>query len=102
MQPQKYRSKLVTIEAMQLTRNVKERADIIAWIGEGGIEDKDSFDPVNLHIRNEHGIVVAEPGDWVIKGSRGEFYPCKDYTFVEKYEVLQPNPSTPAGANARK
>lgn len=84
-QPQRYRSRPVTIEAMQLS--TASRKDVIAWVGEANLEDK-SWDPVNLHIRNEHGLVVAELGDWIIKGSRGEFYPCKDSTFREKYELL--------------
>lgn len=91
MQPQKYRSKPVIVEAVQLTRNIKERDEIITWVGEGNLEDKKEWDPINLHIKNEHGVVVAEPSDWIIKGSRGEFYPCKNSTFVEKYEAaIQP------------
>jgi hypothetical protein len=82
--PQKYRGKPVLIDAMRLQAST--RADIIAWLGDQWL-DREQFDPVNLHIKNEHGVVIAEVGDWIIKGSRGEFYPCKHATFNEKYEV---------------
>ena len=28
----------------------------------------------------------ASPGDWIIKGIKGEFYPCKPGIFAEIYE----------------
>lgn len=28
----------------------------------------------------------AEPGDWIIRGVQGEFYPCKPDIFAETYE----------------
>lgn len=82
----KYVARPVTIEAIQLTKN--NRKELLAFIGEGGYEEK-SYDPVNIHIRAEHGIVVLEVGDWLIKGSRGEFYPCRDSTFTEKYQLAE-------------
>ena len=34
------------------------------------------------------GMVKAEPGDWIIKGVKGEFYPCKPDIFEETYEEV--------------
>ena len=80
----RYRARPVVIEAVQLTRdNVREIKELL---GKHNYTEK-PWDPVNIYIHNEHGDVVAEPGDWVIKGSRGEFSPCKDVTFREKYEA---------------
>lgn len=31
------------------------------------------------------GEMVAEPGHWIIRGTEGEFYPCKDSVFQRKY-----------------
>jgi hypothetical protein len=28
----------------------------------------------------------AEPGDWIIRGVQGEFYPCKPDIFIATYE----------------
>jgi hypothetical protein len=31
--------------------------------------------------------VTASPGDWIIKGVKGEFYPCKPDIFELTYEI---------------
>jgi len=36
----------------------------------------------------EGGHIVC-PGDWIIKGIRGEFYPCKDDIFYATYEEVK-------------
>lgn len=35
----------------------------------------------------EGGHIVC-PGDWIIKGVRGEFYPCKPDVFEKSYEPV--------------
>jgi len=35
----------------------------------------------------EGGHIVC-PGDWIIKGVHGEFYPCKPDIFLETYEKV--------------
>lgn len=32
------------------------------------------------------GQMIARPGDWIIKGVKGEFYPCKPEIFAASYE----------------
>lgn len=34
------------------------------------------------------GTMVAEPGDWIITGVKGERYPCKDDIFRATYEAV--------------
>jgi hypothetical protein len=34
------------------------------------------------------GDMTASPGDWIIKGVKGEFYPCKPDIFEATYEPL--------------
>lgn len=34
------------------------------------------------------GIMVAEPGDWIITGIKGERYPCKPGIFEATYESV--------------
>ena len=36
-----------------------------------------------------HGKVVACPGDWIIKGAGGDFWPCKSDIFKETYELRE-------------
>ncbi len=41
-----------------------------------------------LNIRTLEGIMVTNPGDYVIRGVRDELYPCKKDIFEETYEVV--------------
>jgi hypothetical protein len=43
---------------------------------------------VNL-IGGRHGDVHASPGDWIIRGVQGEFYPCKPDIFAATYEPVK-------------
>lgn len=40
-------------------------------------------------INTLEGTMVAEKGDWVIKGIKGEFYPCKPDIFEATYEPVE-------------
>ena len=33
--------------------------------------------------------MIAEKGDWIIKGVKGEFYPCKPDIFEKTYEEVK-------------
>ena len=35
-----------------------------------------------LYIQTDRGDVVAEPGDWIVHGLVGEFYPCTPEAFT--------------------
>ena len=35
------------------------------------------------------GVTEASPGDWIIKGTQGEFYPCKPEVFDETYKMVE-------------
>jgi hypothetical protein len=39
-----------------------------------------------LFIPTLEGTMTASPGDWIIKGVKGEFYPCKPDIFEATYE----------------
>lgn len=41
-----------------------------------------------IYIRTLEGIMAAQPGDWIIKGIHGEFYPCKPAIFNESYREV--------------
>lgn len=43
-----------------------------------------------LIILTLEGEMVARYGDWIIKGTEGEFYPCKDSVFQRKYRPAAP------------
>lgn len=79
-----YRKKPVVIEAFQ---NVVGMAATIAdFLGRGG-EGKDwLYENPDFRIVTLEGEMVASRGDWIIKGVRGEFYPCKPDIFEATYE----------------
>jgi hypothetical protein len=39
-----------------------------------------------LHIGTLEGTMIADPGDWIIRGVKGELYPCKPDIFAATYE----------------
>ena len=41
-----------------------------------------------LPIETLEGVMVAEPGDWIITGVQGERYPCKPDIFELTYEPV--------------
>ena len=77
-----YISKPVQIEAVQWTG---ENTDEIKQFATS--DENVSFQGGNtLFVNTNHGLTVAEVGDYIIKSSKGEFYPCKPDVFAEKYE----------------
>ena len=34
------------------------------------------------------GVLTADPGDWIVKGSEGEVYPVKADIFAASYEAV--------------
>jgi hypothetical protein len=41
-----------------------------------------------LRIETLEGIMQANPGDYIIRGIKGEFYPCKAEIFEATYEKI--------------
>lgn len=87
----KYRKKPVVIEAMQLNRNF---AEVIAkWIGRENIDGMGigefAEDACYISIKTLEGSMMADEGDFVIKGVNGEFYPCKPDIFARTYEKVE-------------
>lgn len=39
-------------------------------------------------IKTLEGTMVANVGDWIIRGVKGEFYPCKPDIFEATYEAV--------------
>ena len=44
-----------------------------------------------MEIHTLEGTMVANPGDWIITGVKGETYPCKDDIFRATYEPCGPD-----------
>jgi hypothetical protein len=76
----KFRKKPVVIEAVQ-------------WTGDNSMEMQEFLGehwenpyPDVLAIHTLEGYHQAQKGDWIIKGVKGEFYPCKPDIFEQTYE----------------
>ena len=80
----KYRKKPVVIEAIQYTKD--NIHDILAFVG----NDKMYYNPKDneFYIRTLEGDHRLSVNDWVIKGIKGEFYPCKPDVFEKTYEPV--------------
>ena len=99
--PKQFRKKPVTIEAVALTRNNVH--DVAAWCGGRVIEEGKASDPSDVYLALDiptlEGVMRGETmdssgryphGDWIIKGARGEFYPCAPGIFAATYEAVTP------------
>ena len=86
----KYRKRPVVVEAFQFTDD-----EIETLIGLQEFMDRDvrvSYkNPENpvLKIETLEGVMDASIGDYIIKGVRGEFYPCKPDIFKATYEEAE-------------
>jgi hypothetical protein len=80
----KYRKKPVVIEAWRLPMDDAETRvfDIDANI----IFKRENGIIVEAIISTLEGTLVASNGDWIIRGVKGELYPCRDDIFKMTYE----------------
>jgi len=85
----KYRKKPVVIDAMQFTDNASGM-DIALWVttSDPETEVRWNSDGSCLLIPTFEGIMRADSGDWIIRGVKGEFYPCKPDIFEATYEEV--------------
>jgi len=80
----KYRKKPVEIEAIRWTgSNISE---VKRFMNNAVM----AFNEQNLKIsiKTLEGVITASPYDYIIKGVKGEFYPCKPDIFEETYEEV--------------
>jgi len=87
------------IDAFQLPPRGDDHMDaFLEWCAEVGFDDYTSERDESLAIHTLEGVMLTQPGDWIIKGVKGEFYPCKPDIFAATYEpadceVTTENPS---------
>ena len=96
----RYRKRPVEVDAVQLTWGTwSEICEFVpkpwfvrgCYLDDAGkeTEDKNVTRRVGLILRTlESQEFLAQEGDWIIKGVKGEFYPCKPDIFVATYEPV--------------
>ena len=96
-----YTKKQVTIEAVLWDGN--HISEVTPWISEA-LRIYDMYTPGALmrvgdmiYISTLEGVMKASPGDYIIRGLKGELYPCKPNIFNLSYDptpIPQINAST--------
>ena len=84
----------VTIEAFRWTGDADQMEDPI-WILDATKAGLVFFLDGHLHIKTLEGVHIANPGDWIIRGIKGELYPCKPDIFEATYDSAVPAPEQP-------
>ena len=86
-----YRKKPVVIEAFLW--NGKSIEELDTFMGEQKHdytnEPKGRNGGYLVNIKTLEGIMTANIGDYIIKGVKGEFYPCKPDIFQATYEEVK-------------
>ena len=90
MTVRRFRKRPVEIEAIQLDQ--MNASAVAKWCG----GDENNFDTLDdgiaiwtgVTIPTLEGTMTCSPGDWVIRGVAGEFYPCKPDIFDATYEAV--------------
>jgi len=80
----KYRKKPVVIEAQKFT--LDNAREVSKWC-DGTLLDFSPHRPF-IEIPTDEGIMKASLGDFIIRGIKGEFYPCKPDIFEATYEPV--------------
>ena len=117
--PTRFRKRPVVIEVMRLVGDATSWHAVYQWIKRntlGSFEPMDviegrkpypasgvSIDPRDgrIIISTLEGLHWADPGDFIIRGVKGEFYPCKPDIFEATYEVESRPTSSPPTASSR-
>lgn len=74
----KYRKKPVVVDAWLF--DTEKLFGMPDWINADGLAGE------SLYIDTLEGVMEAQPGDWIIRGVKGEVYPCKPDIFAATYE----------------
>lgn len=93
--PRTFRKKPVTIDAIQWDGTEESTAAVLEFLGNRVDPDTDEFKvyaessaKTGLPIETLEGVMRAQPGDYIIRGVNGEYYPCKPDIFGKTYDVV--------------
>lgn len=86
----KFRKKPVVIDAIQFDPGSEHKTKLPhPVVATGGIgADNYNYDGFEFFIETLEGPMRVTPGDWIICGIKGEYYPCKPDIFEATYEPV--------------
>lgn len=99
----RFRKKPVVIDAFQMTRARRvDNSEWPAWLNEAWQLPRDEPGAVSgvdgpgvgddqLRVVTLEGVNVVGWNDWIIRGVKGELYPCKPDIFAATYEEVVPD-----------
>jgi hypothetical protein len=88
-----YRKKPVVIEAIQFTGS--NGPNIKSWSNNAVIEspvcEPSDDNPTGCYVQVNtlEGVMIGKVGDYIIRGIKGEYYPCKPDIFEQTYELVK-------------
>ena len=80
--PKTFRKRPVVVEAMLLETHTIDEVGV--WC-DGIVCEESKDEGPCIGIETLEGLMMAEIGDWIIKGVKGEFYPCEPHIFEVTY-----------------
>lgn len=83
----KYTKKPVEIEAVQWNGEITP--DLLDLIKDNKRDCEINSNNRTLAIKTLEGVMTANVGDFIIKGVKGELYPCKLDIFETTYDYLE-------------
>lgn len=90
----KFRKKPVVVEAMRLDGSEAGARAVLEWADPHtpgrtlAARHRETGEWIVV-IETLEGVMSADPGDYIIRGVQGEFYPCKPDIFAETYELIE-------------
>lgn len=87
-----YRKRPVVVEAHHIAPDMTliQFESLLTWMGESVAYwsfDREKPAGIFISIKTLEGNMKASEGDFIIKGVKGEFYPCRQDIFEQTYEI---------------
>lgn len=87
----KYVKRPIVIEAVRCAGEIYNAANdwssMPKWLADAYENGNILFLPTSIEIFTLEGRMIANKGDWIIRGVQGEIYPCKPDIFAATYEL---------------
>lgn len=78
------------VEVNQLTKD--NATELTLWCEGVQVEEMDAFDSsktyAGINVPTQFGIQRASEGDFIVRGSNGDFWPCAPWRFAKIYERI--------------
>ncbi|UYM14293.1 hypothetical protein [Endozoicomonas euniceicola] len=86
----KYRKKPVIVDAIQWSGRWEDVPEVKKFTENNAVEKNDIDNKRSyLFIRTLEGEMMCSPFDYIIRGVKGEYYPCKPDIFEATYELAE-------------